>query len=74
MLERVKQVFWRNPSHGRRPVSAICLGGAHIALAAPLNLIEDNSGDDNQEDATKSAAESYENHDSVRVVMACSKS
>lgn len=74
MLERVEQVFWRNPSHGRRPVGSICLGGAHIALAAPLNLIENNSGNDNQEHATKSAAESYEDHYSIRMVMACGKS
>jgi hypothetical protein len=50
------------------------LGGAHIALAAPLNLIEDDSGNDNQEHATKSAAESYEDHYSVRVVIACGRS
>jgi hypothetical protein len=31
--------------------------GAHIALAAPLNLIEDDSGNDNQEHATKRRAQ-----------------
>jgi hypothetical protein len=73
MLERVEQVFRRKPLHGRRSVRSICCRGAHVALAAPLYLIEDNSGNDNQEHATQSAAERYEDHYPVRVVTACAR-
>jgi hypothetical protein len=41
------------------------LRGRHIALAATLDLIEDNTSDDDQENAAKRTAKGYQNNDSV---------
>lgn len=55
--QRVEQILGRQTPHARRSVSRIRLWSANVALAATLNLIQDDAKDDDEEDTAEGETE-----------------
>jgi len=73
LTQGVKQVLRRQTLHVGLPVCANGLRGTHVALATALDLVEDDTGDNDKEDAAESAAEGDQDDDSVGVAFLCTK-
>lgn len=69
MTKGVEEILGGQPLHIRLPVCSNRLRGSHVALAAALDLVDNDTGNDDEEDATKSAAERYQDDDSVGMVF-----
>lgn len=57
LTQGIEKILGRQTLHVGLPVRSNGLRGLHVALAAALDLIDNDTGNDNQEDASKSAAE-----------------
>lgn len=55
--QRVEQILGRHPAHGRRSIRPISLWRLHVPLASALDLVQDDTGDDDEENAPKCEAE-----------------
>lgn len=69
LAERVEEILWGQPLHVGGSVGAKGLGCCCIALATTLHLVQDNSGQHDEEDAAKGTAECNQNSDTVGVVF-----
>lgn len=68
-LQRIEEILRRHSSHAGGPVRARGRR-TNVALAVTLDLVEDNTNQDDQENASKSATEGDQDDDAVRVVTA----
>lgn len=57
LTQCIEKILGRQTLHVGLPVGSNGLRGLHVALAAALDLVDNDTGNDNQEDASKSAAE-----------------
>lgn len=69
--ERVEQVLWWNTLHVGRTIGAEGLRCSLIALTTALDLVQDDTGHDNEEDAAQGAAEGHQDHEAVGVMCRC---
>lgn len=69
LFQRVEKVLWRQPLHVRRPVRSNRLWRRHVTLATALDLIEDDTGNDNEEYAAERTAERDQHDNSVRMMF-----
>lgn len=69
LTERVEEILWGQPLHVGGSVGAKGLGCCCIALATALHLVQDNSRQHDEEDATKSTAKGNQDSDTIGVVF-----
>lgn len=68
MAQGVEEVLWWHALHVGWSVCTEALGCGTIALATALDLVCNDAGGDNEEDAAQSAAEGDQDNDAIGVV------
>jgi hypothetical protein len=68
VAQGVEEVLWRHALHVGWSVSAEGLGCGTVALATALDLVCNDAGGDDEEDAAQSAAEGDQDDDAIGVV------
>lgn len=67
-MQRVEEILRRHALHVGGSVGAEALWSGRVALAATLDLAQDDAGDDDEENAAQCAAEGDKDHDAVGMV------
>jgi hypothetical protein len=67
-MQRIEEILGRHALHVGGSVGAEALGSGRVALAAALDLVQDNAGDDDKEHAAQGTAEGDQDDDAVGVV------
>lgn len=69
LTQRVEQVLRRQTLHVRLPVCSNGLRSPHVTLATALDLVKNDTGNDDQENAAKRATERNQHDDSIGVMF-----
>lgn len=69
LSQRVEEILWGKTLHIGWSVGTKGLGSSCVALAAALHLVQDDTGQDDEEDAAKGTAEGHQDGDTIGVVL-----